>query len=1130
MMSFKNHRKVIIKFFGPARMVLALSVMGLSMLIANSAWAQVTGGTLSGTLTDPTGAVIPQGHLAITNVATGVNTTAITNADGFYTAANLIPGDYEMTATASGFAPQKRTGITLEVGAQLVQNFALKVGKTTQQVEVTSAQAPEIEHSSSTIGAVVGSAAVVDLPLNGRSWQDLAALEPGVVAATTQLAFDNISNASSRASRGVGNEASIGGARPGQNNYRLDGVSVNDFSNGPIGNMSGGDLGVDAIQEFSVLTSNYSAEYGKASGGVINAVTRSGSNRIHGSAYEFVRNSALDARNYFDGPTIPPFQRNQYGTSIGGPIRKDRTFFFADYEGLSQSKGVTVVNIVPSAAARAGNLCSAPSSPACSPNTITVDPAAQAYLPFYPLPNAGLLTAGNGDTGFFNFPESQITSDQFFTARIDHQIAGKDHIDGTYQISRSPFTLPDNFNNVTLGYRDNAQVYALEETHAFSANLVNSVRIGTLRQYATANELITAQNQLATNTSLNYASGFTAPQVKINGLASFSGGANSFGFAKRGFTTFQIYDDATWVRGTHSVKFGFAGERQYTNIFSVPTAGVWSYNTNTNSALKNFLLNAAGATFQAPELGNPSLGLAAPPGLGFSNSIIGGYVQDDWHWKPNVTLNLGLRYEMLTDPTEKHGYIATLPTLTSATVRTGNPLFLNNPTLHNFEPRVGFAWDPFRDGKTSVRSGFGIFDSLPMSYEFSRTAINVYPFGLQYTATNLPQGAFYNNGVASKLTAATATVLYNQPNPSRSYVMQWNLNVQRELARDLTLTVGYAGTRGVHLKFNIQDIDNVTPTLTSAGWLYPNPVKSGTRINTNFGNILYSDFSRESTYHALELRVNKRMSHGFQIQGSYTWGKSLDNASNTLSNNDFSNSITGLDPFGNLTRGPSDFNVDRTLVINGLWQLPEAKALPKFAQRVTNGWQLGAIYKVADGVPFTPTFGTGGNPSGQNGSNTRGYPNRLGGPGCHTAINKGNPKNYINLNCFSLPTAPDMAFWQANCDTTSKIYGSPATVEPYPICLNLRGNSHRNSLVGPGLSDLDFSVFKNNKIGEIFNLQFRTEAFNILNRTNFAAPPTPAGTDLYSSTGVANSNGTAGLLTGTTTTSREIQFAVKLIW
>lgn len=1104
-------------------LLIALMLMStLSSLMSSLASAQTVGATVSGTVTDTSGAVVANGQLAIKNLGTGVTTRVVSNTDGLYTAPNLIPGNYQITVTAPGFRTEVRAGIVLEVGQDLVQNIALKAGNVTETVVVTAA-AQDIQLSSPTISSVVPAASVVDLPLNGRSWTDLTSLQAGTAQLTTQQTFSSTTQAAQRAARGFGVQVSVGGARPSQNNYRLGGISINDYANGTPANALGETEGVDAIQEFSVLTTNYGAEYGMTSGGVVNAITRSGTNDVHGTAYEFLRNSALDARNYFDAAQIPPFRRNQFGASLGGPIRKNHTFFFANYEGLRQLQGVTIVNIVPSAAARAGQLCSqpslAPASSPCTTNTVAVDPAATAYLPFYPLPDAGYVPNGNGDTGYYNFADPQITSDNFFTTRIDHQISDKDHVDGTFLIARSPLSFPDNFDNVILGFFSNREVLGIEETHIFNTNLVNNARVGAFRQNAASSNSISANNPLSKNTSLGSQPGEDAARVSISGIANFGGGFDAEGLQVRSPTNYQFYDDVSWIRGKHALKYGFAFERQDFNINSQALGGIWTF-----GSLANFLTNV-------PTSYTAGTDEVVSPERGIRETSLGGYLQDDWTWRPNVTVNLGLRYEMSTIPTEVQGYWATLPTLTSNSLRVGNPFLESNPTLHDFEPRLGFAWDPFHNGKTSIRGGFGLFDSMPLPYEWVRSMSNVAPFALQYSANKLPAGAFYSySGVEPYLTASTLQVDYIEQHPSRTYIMQRNFSIQRELAPNLTATVSYVGSHGLHMPLIVSDANSVRPTQTSTGLLYPNPIGSGTKVNPNYGDIEAELYISGDSYNSLQAQVAKRLSHGVQFEGSFTWAKSMDNSSTSVGNNDFTSSI--YDPFyfeNPLPRSLSDFNVARTGVINGLWDIPHAK-LPRIADKVVNGWELNGIYSASDGMPFTPTWGTGGNVAGFNNSAStqNDYPDRLKGPGCGTAVHPQNAQNYVNLNCFSLPTAPNQAFWTVNCDHTSLIFGAAKAVEPYPYCFNLVGNAGRNSLNGPGQSELDVSAFKNNHIRENINAQFRAEVFNILNRANFAPPSFGSSTDLYNANGVTN--GSAGQLTTTSTSSREIQLALKVIF
>src|SRR5437868_7598788 len=543
--------------------------------------AQVAGGSLSGTISDPSGRIIPQAQIAIKNAATGITTTVTTNSDGFYIAANLLPGEYEVSVSAKGFATEVRRGISITVGAQQVFNLSLPVGSAAKEVLSVTAEAPAVQLTSSDISAVVNATTVRELPLNGRSWTDLAELQPGVNAIHTQPDF---SAGTDRGNRGFGQQLTISGARPQQNNYRLDGVSLNDYANGAPGSVLGGNLGVDAIQEFSVLTTNYSADYGKTSGGVVNAITRSGTNQIHGSAYEFLRNSALDSKNYFDTGKIPPFKRNQFGGAIGGPIVKDHTFFFADYEGIRQSLGISTLAFVPSVNARNGLICSNPAgdpSGACSTHQITLDPAAASYLTFYhsPDPNTEI---GNGDIASYTFSGQQLVNENFFTARLDHKFSEKNSLFGTYMFDRTPYSSPDGLNNVEFDTLTARQFLSLEDTHIFTPRLANSIRIGGNHEAVDNNKSLKAINPDATRTDLGVGgtafAGRAAAQALVGGLSDFTGGIGGSPTYLDRWNSIQAYDDAFLTKGKHSLRFGAAFEDMSPNVVGgTDPNGVWQF-------------------------------------------------------------------------------------------------------------------------------------------------------------------------------------------------------------------------------------------------------------------------------------------------------------------------------------------------------------------------------------------------------------------------------------------------------------------------------------------------------------------------------------------------------------------------
>jgi hypothetical protein len=1131
-------------------------------------YPQVTGATLSGTVSDQSGGVVPNAGISIKNVATGVTRAVKTDAAGFYSAPNLLPGTYDITATAPGFSSQVQSGVELTVGAQQVLNVAMQVGQVTQAVQVT-AEAPTVQLASSAISAVVSATTVRELPLNGRSWTDLATLQPGVSG--VNAIQPDFAVGADRGNRGFGSQISVAGDRPEQNNYRLDGVSINDFNNAAPGSVLGGDLGVDAVQEFSVLTSNVSAEYGKTSGGVINAITRSGTNQFHGDAYEFFRNDAIDAPNFFEnagGIKKGPFRQNQFGVSAGAPIRKDKLFIFGDYEGVRYSKGIPNAITVPSNNARIGilNYPGATNDPTLFPGgcvatgitdqcKVTVDPSAQKYLPFWPV---SANTNPDGNTAAYTFTAQRIVTENFFTIRADGKISDKDSIAATYLRDVTPYSSPDSLNAVLLNSATRRQVVSLEETHTFGPTLVNSVRGGFSRLYEIDDVGVAAINPLASDPSLAAIPGqFAAHVIGGIGIDQFIGGVGGNTIALYGWNSFQGYDDAFWTHGTHSFKFGGGVERQQLNRLSHgDPSGIFTFDS-----LTGFLTN------NPTKFTGTNGSTVGPQGL--RQTIFGLYTQDDWRFRPNLTLNLGLRWEMSTVINDHQGRIVNLfnlpdplphcGTFVPTSCAPGGPLF-GNFTHRNFEPRVGFAWDPFHNGKTAVRGSFGIFDILPLSYQYIASATNQFPFISSGNINSPGQGTFYA-GAFSKIKPSPGDGgnkkggSYFERYPHRSYVMQWNLNVQRELIGKLTAMVGYVGSRGVHEPFRTDDADIVLPTLTSAGYLYPQVDAGGNqcigstatnqcpntgnppqKINTHFGQIHYLTYEGNSTYHALQTAVQRPMSHGVQFQTSFTWGRSMDTGSATGHGDQFTNSISSLPAYDlRALHARSDFDVKRTLVVSLTWQVPSPKSLSGPAAWVTNGWELGGIYKVSDGIPFTPTWGTGGDPQGLNNADDWAFPNRLNTPGCATLTNPGNPNNYIKTQCFTVPTAPDMAFWNANCDPNppnAQPTSGPAFAAQFPQCFNLRGNAGRNILTGPGLMNLDFSVFKNNsikRISESFNVQFRAEFFNVLNRANFALPPIALfRTDIFDGTGAPSP--TAGVVNSTATPGREIQFALKFVW
>jgi len=1032
-----------------------------------AAFAQVSGGGISGRVVDPLGGAVQDALVTIENQSTGEMRSLKTNERGFYSFPNLAPGRYSAVVSHVGFGDFTRKNLVVAVGGQLLVDFEITVGTVASSVEV-AAQSQDVSLTSSTLTNVVGEQTIRDLPLNGRDWTLLAALEPGVHTIEAQTAIAAGSNG--REDRGWGAEMAIGGGRPQQNNYRLDGISVNDFTGNGPGNVVGSILGTDAIQEFSVVTAIPSADYGKTSGGVINALTRAGSNNFHGSAYEFLRDSALDARNFFDGSQAPPFRRDQFGATAGGPIRANRTFFFFNYEGLHQDLSSTTITTVPSAAAQTGRLVS---------GKVTIDPKVVPYLQIFPLPNG----PGSGDTGIYSFVSAAMTSLNFETGRLDHTFSDRDSIHGSFLISNSRTTSPDATDFVITGQISQSRFAAVEETHVFRPNFLNIFRAGMNRDISEAPIEAGVVNPLATDTSLGFLPDTPVGGITITGLTPVGGGAGSLGENNFHFTSWQVYDDLFYTHGAHSLEFGLAVERiDFNEIGNANPDGVFAF-----GSLQAFL------TDQPQSFHSTIPGTS--PMIYLRQSIPAFYIRDDYRVLPNLTLNLGLRYEMATVPTEKYGRLSNLDSLTAATPTLGSPYF-QNPTLRDFSPRVGFAWDPFRNGKTAVRGGFGIYDTLPLTYQFELLAINESPFFQTGSLTTLPQGSF-PTGALPLLTPNSLGYAWVQPDPKRSYVEQWNLTIQRQLAGGMIATISYSGQHGLHQPLRTTDANLVLPEQTPEGLIWPAPHASGARLNPNVGAINALAWLSSNSYEAGNASIAWER-HGARIGGAYTFAKSIDDSSSSNAVANFNNSIVGsfiFDPA--LARGLSDFDVRQNLVLNAIWLLPRAQSARGFARWATDQWQLSGIFRAASGLPFTPVIG--GDPLGMNNSAAFDFPDRLKLTGCNNPVNPGNPIHYIKTQCFAPP--------------------QPAT---------RLGDSGRNIAIGPGLTNLDLAIFKNNYVrNEKFNIQFRAELFNVLNHPNFAVPNRTAA-QIFTQT--FSPVTTAGLLTTTSTTSRQIQLAVKCIF
>ncbi len=1023
---------------------------------AGPAPAQNVGGSIQGTVIDSSGAAIAGAAVIVRNVGTGDTREMVTDPHGRYHAPLLPPGEYEVRTTLAGFQPVERRGIRLTVGQDALVNLTLSVGPLEESV-VVRGDSPAINLTSGAVTSLVGEREMRDLPLNGRSFQQLALLQPGVQAALA---------AGSDVVGGRTPKISINGARPEQNNFLLDGTDINNVYNKTPGSAAGVLLGVEAVLEFQVLTNAYSAEFGRSAGGVINAVTRSGSNRVHGSAFGFMRDSALDARNFFDprDKPKPEFTRQQFGAVLGGPVQKDRTFFFVAYEGLRERLGVTGLTAVPDDNARRGVLPS---------GTVTLHPAIPAYLETL-FPHANGRSLGGGASEYL-FTDTQPTDEHFFQGRVDHRFTANDNVFVRYTYDRGDVErIPTDKPPISIIPEQTRNTYVTaEHQRILSPALVNVLRVGLNRSVSLADNLRT----IDIPPSMAWIPGEQFGYLTIRGMVTEMAGDFRLPRDDR-LNNWQIGDTLTWTKGAHSMRVGF--QTQYLQFDQHTTSqqgGIVNF-ANLESFLQG---RAISVDFAVPG--------KIDPDRKYRQWLFGFYAQDDIHLSSRLTLNAGLRYEFVTTPTEADGKISNLRNVTDSELVVGDP-WHENPSLKNVAPRIGVAWDPLGDGKTSVRSGFGLFyDEILPKYYFFSGSLNP-PFT---TRTSIPNPPF-PNVVANfdpnaPIRAQLQTVNFDLTTP---FIMQFNASVQRALPGNWDVMVGYVGSRGIDL-IRLGDANLAPETIVNGVKVYQPQLG---RRNPNFTGIWQRVTDAESFYNALQIGAHKRFSRGWRAQVSYTLSESTDDSSG-INSQDFSNVVQyGLDWYDpTFDRGPSAFDARHNLTFNATWELPFAQDKTGITGAFLKGWQISNITTLRSGHPFTPQLGF--NRSGN--LNTTSFsmherPDVVSG--CDPVL--GGPDRYLDIACFQLP----------------------------PV--NQRGNAGRNSIVAPGLVAVDLSLVKGFEMAQGRRLDVRIECFNLLNRPNFAVP---SGRTAF--TGVA-ANGspivapTWGRITSTVTTSRQVQLGLKL--
>jgi outer membrane receptor protein involved in Fe transport len=1036
----------------------AILAAATACLALSSASAQERTGELSGRVVDPSGLGIQGAAVAAVNRATRTSLSTVTGDHGFYHFRSLDLGVYEVTVSHPGFKANVQTGVQLEVNRASLLRHRMQIGESHESVLVEGI-AHLTETHAGAVTAFVNQRAIEELPLNGRDYIRLAALDAGAPVARAQ---------GSTVFNGFGLPLSFAGSRPYQNHFRMDGVTQSSYSNATPGSINGVNLGSDALQEFSVITGPYSAKYGRSAGGIVNAVTRSGSNEFRGGLFWFHRNDNVDARNFFDGETKPEFRRHQFGALLGGPVVRDRTFFFASFEGFREVRGFTNRDTTLSAGARAGQLAG---------GRVAVDPVIARVAALYPLPNAEVF----GDTGLFVFANDQTGKERFAVARLDHILGERDRLFARYSLSEGSRAFLTAFGAGTQTNRTTMHSAAMEHTHAFSPALLNVLRAGFLRNPSVDGETV-SNNPAADDPSLAALPGHAAVGViEVIGLSVYPGGTDAPDVNRHVFNSYQLENALSWTRGRHSFNFGMRLERTHYNLDSQnSSSGEFRFRN-----VHDFLVNRPNR-FRAQLPGSDTI-------RGQRQSVLGLYAEDSWRAAPRLTLDLGLRYEWASVPYEVNGKISNFDRLMAAQPRIGPPLY-PNPSGRGVAPRVGLSWDVSGSGSTILRSGYGIFPDLLLSQFVMRTSVRNPPFFLRGNTGALQVGGFPKGGYQALVNAPDAELQAEILDPlgRQPYVQQWSFTLEQRLGSALLFRAGYQGSHGIHLSSLISDGNLATPELQPDGRLFfP---ADGRKMNPRYSIIRVRGFDAQSSYHGLALRLERRWNAGLQLAGSYVFSKSIDDSSNYLSISEAAN--TGALPLnGNprFNRGLSGHDVRQALVINGVWSIPFRGA--RVAQAILGGWQASAIATFNSGLPTSAWLGYDGARTQTSENDRRSGQRPDLAPGASPNPVTGDPNAWIDVTAFRRP-------------------------EPGYL-----GNLGRNTIIGPNLFSTDCSLVKQvplNRWSEHASLDLRFEFFNVTNRTNFDLPD-GARMEIFTATAVRED---VGRITSAGN-PRQIQFGVK---
>lgn len=1038
------------------RLVIALVAVCLALPAIGI--AQVTTATLAGRVTDADGGALPGVSVTTRQTETGLQRATVSDAQGRYYVAALPPGSYEIRAELSGFRPLLRSGVTLTVAQSAVVDLSLSIGGITEAVTVV-ADAPAVNTRSGELSYLVDGRALEELPLNGRNYTDLTLLQPGVVAYPHR-------DGGSVVAHGLG--VSVNGQDPRANVYLLDGTLLNDMTNGPAGSAAGTALGMETVEEFRVETNAYGAEFGRMSGGQINVLTKAGANNLRGSVYEFHRNDALDASNYFDVAGKPPFTRNQFGGAVGGPLRTDKLFYFVGYEALRENLGRTISSTVPDDNARRGLLPDIANPGAFV--DVGVSPAVAPFLGEYPRANGRVL--GDG-TAIHSFQFDQTLSQHFLQGRVDYNLGSGNQLFARYTVDDADQFLPTDYPQFPRTFLSRNQFFTGEYRDVLTDRTLATYRIGYSRTRI-------GQNVEANTTAAlpPFVPGRDyVGNIDVGGLNRF--GTQSSANLRLLQQVLSAQGDVTTTRGRHLVKFGGLAERYLQSMVN-PT---FSLGTYTFANLRAFLLNT------------PTSFIGLTPQGQFDRDwrfwILGAYVQDEFPVTDRLTVNAGLRYELMTLPRDINGRDSALINLSDRTATTGQ--LYESSDRNNFSPRVSVAYDVTGDGLTSLRGGYGMYFSTNSSQNLIVTVTN--PPSTPRVV--FPTPTFPNPPFDRTSGLSVRPIQWDVETPR---VQIWNVSVQRELFGNTAITVGYAGSRGEHL-LRSNDVNTGQPTVGADG--LPFFPAGAPRINTAWTTIELKSSDGDSWYRAFILEARRRWTSGLMFQSSYTWSKSEDTTQASTFFSDGTNGTTSAFPefIPDYNKGLSDFHAEHNWVLNLSYDLPFPARFGRAATAVLGGWRASGIVNVRSGSPLTvfvqnnrsrsqwqPSLGPG------IGRDRASY---APGFGPENAIS-GDPNAWFNTAAFALPAAGTF------------------------------GNTGRGDFIGPDLRTVDLSLAKDTGLpvlGTGGKLEVRVEVFNLLNRANFGVP------QLIAFAGAADNEqllASFGRIRNTITSARQVQLGVRL--